>query len=222
MHTSVHAKLTRNPPGCLTLAEKHGAAGTSSPETKEGHMNDRGRHLGDAPRRRTAAAIVAMAVTGLLAAACGGGGSHPSEPGANSGQSLAVVLDSYASCIRSHGIPDFYFTHLTGPPSAPPPGGVAIGFHGWFAEADSAAQFQSAQKACQHLLPFGNAQGTETHQEFLSALKSASCMRSHGYPNWPDPNPNVLYVSLPAGVDTNSTQFRAAAKTCGVPVPPSG
>ena len=83
-----------------------------------------------------------------------------------------------------------------------------MGFHGWFAEADFNAQFQTAQKACQHLLPFGNAQGTETHQEFLNALKSAACMRSHGYPNWPDPNPNVAGVSVPTGVDTKSTQFR--------------
>jgi hypothetical protein len=50
-----------------------------------------------------------------------------------------------------------------------------MGFHGWFAEADAGAQFQAAQKACQHLLPFGNAQGTETHQEFLEALKAAQC-----------------------------------------------
>ena len=62
--------------------------------------------------------------------------------------------------------------------------------------------------------------GTETHQEFLNALKSASRMRSHGYPNWPVPSPNVSGVWVPPGVDTNSTQFRAAAKTCGVPVPP--
>jgi hypothetical protein len=72
------------------------------------------------------------------------------------------------------------------------------------------------------LLPFGNAQGTETHQEFLNALKGAECMRSHGYPNWPDPNPNVAGVWVPTGVDTKSPQFQSAAKTCGVPMPPSG
>ena len=72
------------------------------------------------------------------------------------------------------------------------------------------------------LLPFGNAQGTETHQEFLNALKGAECMRSHGYPNWPDPNPNVAGVWLPTGVNTKSPQFQSAAKTCGVPMPPSG
>jgi hypothetical protein len=43
-------------------------------------------------------------------------------------------------------------------------------------------------------------------------------MRSHGYPGWPDPViqngliPNVV----PAGIDLNSPQFQAAAKTCGL------
>ncbi|MGH3231607.1 MAG: hypothetical protein ACRDOA_24010 [Streptosporangiaceae bacterium] len=31
----------------------------------------------------------------------------------------------------------------------------------------------------------------------------------------------VADVWVPTGVDTKSTQFRVAAKTCGVPVPPA-
>jgi hypothetical protein len=42
-------------------------------------------------------------------------------------------------------------------------------------------------------------------------------MRSHGYPDWPDPDPNHLGFRIPGSIDTNSTQFQAAAKTCGVP-----
>jgi hypothetical protein len=182
---------------------------------------DGGRRYG-ARLRRAAAIIAALALTGLLAAACGGGGPRPSGSGPSSDQSLAAVLDSFASCMRSHGEPDFYFTHSVTPPGPPQPGQLVLGFRGFFATADSGAQFQSAQKACRHLLPFGNASGSPTHQEFLSAVKAAQCMRSHGYPSWPDPNPNANGVSLPAGVDANSTQFQAAAKTCGVSVPPGG
>ncbi len=127
----------------------------SGPESEDDELNDNsGRRPGFVPRR-TAAMIAAIAVAGLLAAACGGGGSHPPGSSARSSQSLAVALDSYASCMRSHGVPDFYFTHLTAPPSAPPPEEFVMGFHGWFAEADFNAQFQTALKACQHLLPFG-------------------------------------------------------------------
>ena len=105
-----------------------------------------GRHPGGVRPWRTAAAIAAMAVTGLLAAACGGGGSHPSGSGASSSRSLAVVLDPYASCMRSHGVPNFYFTHLTAPPGAPPPGEFVMGFHGWFAEADFNAQISGRHR----------------------------------------------------------------------------
>lgn len=188
-------------------------------------MNDSsGRHRGGVRPRWIAAVVAALVVPGLLVAACDGEGPHPAGPGANSSQNMAVVLDSYASCMRGHGVPNFYFTHAAAPPSAPPPGTFVLGYRGWFAEAASGAQFRSAQKACQHLLPFGKAQGTETHQEFLNALKSAQCMRSHGYPNWPDPDPDsdVGGFWVPAGVDTKSTQFQAAAKTCGEPVPPGG
>jgi hypothetical protein len=57
--------------------------------------------------------LAILAITALLAAACGGGGSHASGSGTSSDQSLAVVLDSYASCMRGHGVANFYFTHLT-------------------------------------------------------------------------------------------------------------
>jgi hypothetical protein len=176
---------------------------------------------GEARTLRMAVMVVALASSALVVAACGGG-SQPSGSGASSDQNLSVVLDSYASCMRSHGVPNFYFTHLAAPPSAPPPGEFVLGYRGWFAEAASGAQFRSAQKACRPLLPFGKTQGTETRQEFLTALKAAQCMRSHGYPDWPDPDPNIGGVGVPAGVDTKSTQFQAAASTCGVSAPPGG
>jgi hypothetical protein len=181
-----------------------------------------GRHLDGARPWWTATVVAAVVAAGIAAVACGGQGSHPAGPGAASDQNMAVILDSYASCVRSHGVPNFYFTHRAAPPSAPPPGTFVVGYRGWFAETASDAQFRSARNACQHLLPFGNAQSSDTHQEFLGALKAARCMRSHGYPNWPDPNPGAGGVGVPAGVDTESPQFQAAAKTCGVSVPPSG
>jgi hypothetical protein len=65
----------------------------------------------------------------------------------------------------------------------------------------SAAQYQAAEHACQHLLPTGGSfedqarQCIETGdcppalvQQMLTAdRKFAQCMRSHGVPNWPDP-----------------------------------
>lgn len=177
---------------------------------------------GNARPGRAVALLAAVAVTGLLAAACGEGSSPPASA-RTSGQNLAVALDSFASCMRSHGNPGFYFTRESSPPS-PPPDGVVVGIHGYYADFDpSSPAFLAAQKACTYLLPFsGGLTGSGTggtHQQFLQALKVVTCMRSHGYPTWPDPiNDHVMF---PAGVDTHSTQFQASAKTCGLSGIPS-
>jgi hypothetical protein len=176
------------------------------------------------PRRLRAVALASvLAVIGLVAAACGG--SHPAGSGASSPPGLAQALDAYAHCMHGQGLPGLYVTRA---PSSPNPGPVLMIFHGFAIEgADpSSPGFQSAQNACQHLLPQGTPPtGAELHQQFITALKSARCMRFHGYPNWPDPrvmNGRVGTGFPSSGVDLNSPQFQSAAKTCGQPGPPSG
>jgi hypothetical protein len=182
------------------------------------------RRPGSSCLLRRAAMIAALAVTALLAAACGGGGSHASAASPTGGQSIAQAVASYAACIRSHGEPNLYFSRQTGTPAPPASGEMAVLFvDGYVAEFNpNSPQFRSAQKTCQHLMPGGDPSTGETHQQFLHWLKAAVCMRTHGYPNWPDPSANANGFTVPAGVDANSTQFQAAAKTCRVPVPPGG
>jgi hypothetical protein len=160
---------------------------------------------------RAAAVAAALAATALLAAACDG--SHPPESGSD--QNVAAAVARFASCIRSHGVPGFYFTHQNVNPSAPPDGaviGVGGGYTFVFA---STLAFNAAAEACQHLAPFLRlTPRRETRQQFLQALKSAECMRSHGYPDWPDETNHGWLV--PVGIDTSSTQFQTAAKTCGL------
>jgi len=62
------------------------------------------------------------------------------------------------------------------------------------------------------------------HKQFVQLLKQAACMRSHGYPDWPDPSmgPNgqgIMDPGPPPGVDTNSPRLQAAAKACGESLP---
>ena len=47
-------------------------------------------------------------------------------------------------------------------------------------------------------------------------LKEAACLRTHGYPNFPDPTMSHGHpVLLPAaGTDTSSPQLQAAVRTC--------
>lgn len=47
------------------------------------------------------------------------------------------------------------------------------------------------------------------------ALKFVACVRSHGVPNFPDPNSSgVIQVSSSSGINPNSSQFVAAQKAC--------
>jgi hypothetical protein len=59
------------------------------------------------------------------------------------------------------------------------------------------------------------------------ALPYSQCMRAHGVPNFPDPDPNTpgkpfgaLALSQ-AGVDTSTPQFQAASKACAHLLPAS-
>jgi hypothetical protein len=50
------------------------------------------------------------------------------------------------------------------------------------------------------------------------ALKFSACMRSHGYPDFPDPTLQngglALSLSPSAGVNPDSPQFQSAQQTC--------
>jgi hypothetical protein len=62
----------------------------------------------------------------------------------------------------------------------------------------------------------------QIQQALAKRLKFARCMRSHGVPNYPDPNPanpNVVHL---LGIDPSSPQFQNAQKTCETLVPGTG
>ena len=181
-------------------------------------MSTRNENLIAGMRRAAAVAILAGAAP--LAAACGG--SHPAGSGASSPPNPAHALAAYAQCMRHHGLPGLYLTHA---PSDPNPSTTVIIGDGMAIEGanPTSPQFEAAANACRHLLPQGPPpSAAELHKQFLRALRSARCMRAHGYPNWPDPrvvDGNVAnpYPAAGSGIDTNSPQFQAAAKRCGEP-----
>jgi hypothetical protein len=134
------------------------------------------------------------------------------------GSAKATGLLAYASCMRSHGVPNF-----------PDPGGtggipkdeVIRAFR-----AVSNAQTQAASNECAHLLPAGGslsgqptqAVPTRDQQDYL---KAAACMRSHGITNFPDPvfsGGNVSFP-IPSTINSNSTQFSHARQTCQELIP---
>jgi hypothetical protein len=168
----------------------------------------------------------AVAAVGLLAAGCSGA----AKPGAGSspGGLTVQTMDSFAACMRGHGVAGFYFSARGSTPSSGgngavlsfPAGYTVTGVNG------QTAQYQSAIKACRHIieqdLQLPPVAGQEKQLEEL--VKAAACMRSHGYPGYADPSlaPDPLFGGQaifnpgpPAGVDTSSPQYLKAAKACG-------
>jgi hypothetical protein len=181
----------------------------------------------DCRRPLILASIVAATAFALLAAGCGGGGSSgvarvastPTttvNPSAGSStQSTGLV--PFASCMRSHGLPGF-----------PDPSG-----DGGMSKRAVVSAFQSvgtsvaaaAQRACNHLLPAGGMSGqpvqTITPAERTDYLKGAACMRTHGFPGFPDPTfpGSGVRLDIPSSIDTSSPRFTSAATICTKLIP---
>lgn len=159
------------------------------------------------PRWRAAVLTATAAAIGLLLAGCGGGGSAPKATSsaalgsAATGSPYQQAL-AYAECMRTHGAPSY-----------PDPDS-----QGQFPESpQNQAEYnapQSARTACAKYKPAGPTLTPQQEQQALAqGLKMAACLRSHGFPEVPDPS-GGKYVVIPAGVDAQSAQWQAATKTC--------
>jgi hypothetical protein len=162
------------------------------------------------PRRAGVLAVAAGTV--ILAAACGGSPSSTSNTGA-SGQFQQDL--AFAQCMRSHGLPDF---------PDPNANGHGFGDQQQANQEQSNPHFETALSACQHLLPSAPSSHGKVIPSQAQLVRFAQCMRSHGVPNYPDPNPNgVLGTELAQlGINANSPQFQATLRTCDRLVPQRG
>jgi hypothetical protein len=147
-------------------------------------------------------ALGALAAAALLAAC----GSSPAPAGSASGSASLVQLEDYAKCMRSHGIADF-------PDPQPNPGGQGGSFSYSSGPGSDLnhndPRFQAADRACQSLLPH---QAPPSAQRIAGLVKLAACMRSHGFPNFPDPDSTGAFDS--SKFDPSSPQLQAAMQTC--------
>jgi hypothetical protein len=209
------------------------------------------------PGRRLRCIAMAAAVPGslaLLAAGCGGGsptpdvanlgsttiaagsstptatssGAEAGGPQAAGGQAVgagrftmvggsAASMMAFSSCMRSHGVPSFPDPSSQGAISISSASGID----------PNSPQFQSAQGACQKLLPNGGAPSpAQQAQARTRALAFSACMRSHGVPNFPDPtfsgNGGIslrITAASGGGLDPGSPVFESAQKACASDLP---
>ncbi len=185
------------------------------------------------PKTRPPLRRAALVTGGILAvvgavAGCGGG---PSTPGvatrttsnttvvpSTGGSVQTTGLVAYASCMRSHGLPNFPDPTSSG---GIPKDAVVSAFQ---AVSNSAAE--AAQNACRDLLPVGGSLSGQVNQPVTAQdrqdyLKAAACMRSQGFPAFPDPTfqNDSVQTNVPSSIDQNSSRFTSAATICTKLIP---
>jgi hypothetical protein len=170
--------------------------------------------------------LLAFALPGLvglslLVAACG----DPASPrvagigttttsatatAANTSASSAGARELvFARCMRSHGVQNF--------PDPDPQGGFPP-----FDTGVSKQKSTAANQACKHLLPrTGGGTGSRGDRQKLAfALTVARCMRSRGFPTYPDPTASGAASQGSGirfdgtGIDPKSPQFQSAENNC--------
>ena len=181
----------------------------------------------DSSTRRPGVVAALLASIALLAAACSSGGGSSTGSRSPSASSSSASAVAYSACLRNQGVPNYPDPDSNG--NLTKQGAQQLGV--------SESQFQSAQQACQHLLPDNNgalnadslrqceSAGNCSHALVQWALSGgrifAQCMRSHGVPKWPDPKTNsegqpffAVYESGLSHSYTHSQQLRSKAQQC--------
>jgi hypothetical protein len=160
------------------------------------------RWRGRPPALRIAAITVAAAAMAFAAAACSS--SSPGIPDSGSSPVTTAQLVEFAQCMRSHGIKNF-----------PDPVNGAFSFSGVGPDSvdPSSPAFQAAKAACIHLVP-GEAQRLAvTAQDLAAGDKLAACMRSHGFPAFPDPTSQNVF-DVPKSINIALPGYQSAFSTC--------
>lgn len=184
--------------------------------------------------RPARAGCLLVGVLALVVAGCGGSPKsavaslgHPkttttvqsgAAPGPGSAKGYSQMV-SYSQCMRAHGVPNFP------DPSAGPDGGYGFKITPADNLDPNSSAFKSAQEVCRKLLPNGGVPTpAEQAQAMAQALKMTQCMRSHGYPDFPDPVSEPgggigIQLKEGSGMNPNSPKFQAAQKACQKLVP---
>lgn len=143
----------------------------------------------------------------------GSSGSGGSSGSAGSGRGLTYAQAQhdavrFARCMRAHGVdvPD---------PTSPRAFKQAVG------DLSGTPAFNGAAAACRHLLPGGGGAPDQSQApsraQLAAELAFARCIRSHGFPGFPDPTSSAgitheLLTS--AGIDVHQPAVVRAADAC--------
>jgi hypothetical protein len=173
------------------------------------------------PFRRGASVVPAAILVAAIAAGCGGNSpSSASSTAASAAHAQGPGADAYrfSACMRSHGLPGFpdpivHTSSSGGATSA----SVGIRVTG---QIKGSPAFKSAAAACKHLLPEGPAHqssGDQEHPPIQALVAFARCLRTHGFPRFPDPDAQgqlSLQMLSAAGINIHTPALLTAGKAC--------
>jgi hypothetical protein len=166
-------------------------------------------HIRNGPVRRAAIITVTLAGVTCLAAACSG---SPSPAPRSAPANPAAMALAYSKCMRGHGIKDFPDPTIKSNGNG---SSVGLGLRGG-KNSDLNPQdpaFQAASRACRKFQPGGGNPPQQTAQELAADVKFAACMRSRGFPSFPDPDSHGVF-NLPGAINSQSSQFNSAVSSC--------
>jgi hypothetical protein len=180
-------------------------------------------------------APLAICLAALFVAACGGApasgnGVATLDPNTGSAASAAPAtrpedpreaMLAHSQCMRDHGVTNF-------PDPEFGEGDVRISISGAEGIEPNSPTMQAAEQACESLRPTAPEGGTGPSKErYEEALKFAQCMRSHGVPDFPDPQMSGGGITVRqggpgtegSGTDPNSPTMQAAMEACQALLP---
>jgi hypothetical protein len=147
--------------------------------------------------RAAPGALLAVGLAALVAA-CGGSGP-PAAQATRAGARDASVQE-IIQCFRQHGLPNY-------------PDAVYDPNDGRWHLPDHRPDLPvSVQQACSALLPQVTQGPPVPNADFQRLVRFAVCARRHGFPDWPDPRPDGVFVvsgkildspDAPKGLKTN-------------------
>ena len=166
-------------------------------------------------RPPTLAQGVAVAAFSLLIAGCGGGGSpgvaNVASPAVSRAVGPAAATTSRAramhlagQCVRRHGVPNFADPTVG---SFDKPALLAV-------PSSVSAQALAACRGAldQAGITFSSSRPSVNERQIQKFLALARCIRSHGLPDFPDPDPTTGDFGRPRGI--SFPQLQSAARAC--------
>lgn len=165
--------------------------------------SDTGRDRGHRRPGLLAAVTMAVVAMALLTAGCGGGTSSGAGGSSSAGASKLQQEElAVAHCMRSHGVPKFPDPAANGDRSHTSPESLGV----------SDSVYQSALSSCRHLAPDAAPPSRAQRQQMLGQLlRFARCMRSHGEPDFPEPD--SIGLRVPHSM-TQLPQYQRAYQAC--------